>query len=632
MSSTALVMLGGAVAWSLGGGIAALLGGHGLAIAHPVLHLDRVRAMLDRSTDAGALVTVGGGGAVLPWLLAGSAVFLVWSRLVVWPVARRIRVDERAKALAQPDDVAKEFGPGALRRAARFTRPDLRDPRSRPATEFGFHLGHQRGHRRVPIWVDFEKRVRIIARPGWGKTSRLLVPIARDVPGAALIGSVKADLFEQTVVARQSRGQVRVVDFSDPDDPFAAGYPAVTWDPIPGCQNLIVATRRARALVSGSEDGDREDNDDAFWRNSAREVIEAWFHAAALAGLGMSDVLRWQENIELSQPKDILRDHPGAEPRARMALQKHLDKRAERTTSSVERFVILALGPFGTAAGRRFVGDERTSLDIRASIRDHETIYLLAGEDTAGAASPILTLFAEEWFYAARSLAAQQPGKRLSPPAVGVLDELRWLVPIPSLPAIAARDRAAGIGLVYALQSMRQETELYGPSAEALVGAVQVTLVGGYDRSGHQEITSQAGHTAVTSVSVGGGTWSGAQFTDSEQWRDVIEAADQQQLRDGESVLRVAGHRLMYCFTPSFRDDKALVTTITTEEASVRKVVDAARVIERKRTALREMAARMQFNGQWDAAETPSQSAPHEHDAVVVPFPHSSQQQDQPAW
>ncbi|MEO6955488.1 MAG: TraM recognition domain-containing protein [Antricoccus sp.] len=67
-----------------------------------------------------------------------------------------------------------------------------------------------------------------------------------------------------------------------------------------------------------------------------------------------------------------------------------------------------------------------------------------------------------------------------------MLDELRWLVPLPSLPAIAARDRAAGVGLIYAVQTMRQEVELYGASAESLEGSVQVTIMGGFDRSGHQ--------------------------------------------------------------------------------------------------------------------------------------------------
>ncbi|PRZ39678.1 type IV secretory pathway TraG/TraD family ATPase VirD4 [Antricoccus suffuscus] len=571
---TILFLIGAGLAWSFGGGIAALLDGRGMAIAIPRLHVSALGAAL-KGGDA-PLWTISGGGPLRFWIAAALVLLVVWVLLVVRPVARRARRDERTKALASPSLVGKDFSLAAVRKAGAYTRPDIARRSRAAGTEFGYYLGRLREDKK-PIWVNFEQRVRIIARPGWGKTSRLLVPIARDVPGAALIGSVKADLFEQTVIARQARGQVRVVDFSDPTDRIADGYTPVQWDPIPGCEDLTVATRRARALVSGSEDGDREDNDDAFWRESARQVIEAWFHAAALAGLEITDVLRWQENIHSSEPKDILRDHPAAEPRARMALSKHLDDRAERTTSSVERFIVLALGPFGSATGHEFVGERRHCLDIRASITDHETIYLLASEDTAGAASPILTLFAEEWFYQARALAQALPAKRHAPPVCAVLDELRWLVPLPSLPAIAARDRAAGIGLVYAVQAMRQEQELYGAQAESLEGAVQVTIMGGFDKSAHQTITQQAGHAPVTSVSVGGGFWSGAHFTDSEQWRDVLTAADQQQLRDGESVIRIAGEPLMYAYSPSFRENRQLRKTITGEETKVRDIVVRAR-------------------------------------------------------
>ncbi|MFV0535676.1 MAG: type IV secretory system conjugative DNA transfer family protein, partial [Cumulibacter sp.] len=416
----------------------------------------------------------------------------------------------------------------------------------------------------------WEKRIRVIARPGWGKTSRLLVPWARQVPGAALIGSVKADLFEQTVTAREARGGVRVVDFSEPSARFAAGYTQVHWNPIPGCEDLTVASRRARALVAGTDDGDREDNNDRFWRESARQVIEAWFHAAALAGLDIEHVLTWQANITSDEPKAILRQHPGAQQRALIALEKHLDPRSERTTSSVERFIVLALGPFGSADGRRFVGTRADSLDIAASIRHHETIYLLASEDTAGSASPLLTLFAEEWFYVARALAQTIPSKRLTPPAVAVLDELRWLVPLPSLPAIAARDRAAGIGLVYAVQAMQQEHALYGSESKALEQSVHVTILGGFDESAWQTITHQAGQAAVTSVSVSGGFLRTPSLTDSQQYREVITAADQQQLADGESVVRIAGEPLMYVSTASFREDRTLRKAIATEEGEVR--------------------------------------------------------------
>ena len=571
-----LLLLGALLAWSLGGAIAALLDGQGFQPAYPRLHLDALGETI-RGEDGARLVSIAGGGPRTTWIISSVAILLVWFALLVRPLVRRAQRDPRQKVLLEEKTARTELSLARVRKNGAYTRSDL-PARRGPGCDYGYYLGHLLGSK-DDVWVDFEKRVRIIARPGWGKTSRLLVPIARGVPGAALIGSVKADLFEQTVLARQARGTVRVVDFSAPRDRIAEGFAEVTWNPIAGCEDLSVATRRAGALVAGAEDGDREDTNDAFWRQSARQVIEAWFHAAALAGLGIEDVLRWQENIRSPEPSDILRQHPAAEQRARLALTKHLDDRSERTTSSVERFIVLALGPFASAMGTRFVGAPHQSLDLRRSIEAHETIYLLASEDTAGSAAPILTLFAEEWFYQARAAAAARPGGRLTPPACGVLDELRWLVPLPSLPAIASRDRAAGIGLIYAVQTMRQEIELYGPSAESLEsGAVQVSIFGGYDKAAAQTITAQAGHALVPTVSVGGSMFQGPHFTDSEQYQEALSAADQQQLRDGDSVLRISGLPLAYLHTPSFRETKKLARQIADEERQVQAQTAAARV------------------------------------------------------
>ncbi len=89
-----------------------------------------------------------------------------------------------------------------------------------------------------------------------GKTARLLTKIASDVPGAALIGTTKDDLFRETVRARQATGRpVWVLDFSDPANRYAAGYDRLSWDFIAGCEEVSLAYRRARGLVAGTEDG-----------------------------------------------------------------------------------------------------------------------------------------------------------------------------------------------------------------------------------------------------------------------------------------------------------------------------------------------------------------------------------------
>ncbi|OLF07284.1 hypothetical protein BU204_35760 [Actinophytocola xanthii] len=115
------------------------------------------------------------------------------------------------------------------------------------------------------MWADWEQRIRVVARTGWGKTDRLLVPIIRTLPGPALIASIEPGIFERTVLARRYRRPtllrpplalllrllgrrepavehpVAIVDVSAPDRRYAAGYPQVQWSPIIDCRDYNIA-------------------------------------------------------------------------------------------------------------------------------------------------------------------------------------------------------------------------------------------------------------------------------------------------------------------------------------------------------------------------------------------------------
>ena len=60
----------------------------------------------------------------------------------------------------------------------------------------------------------------------------------------------------------------------------------------------------------------------------------------------------------------------------------------------------------------------------------------------------------------------------------------------------------------------------------------------------------------------------------------MLTAADQQQLKDGESVIRIASKPLMYGYSPAFREDRRLrKTTEEEEETQVRDIVGTARAL-----------------------------------------------------
>jgi len=608
--------VGAALSWSIGGGVAGWLAGNGWhpALAYP--SLPAIGASL-RGDDVD-LITI--RPALAPvWLWAVCSGLL--GAAVLWFVVRpllRPAPDPRLAGLGQWSKVRTLLSELTTRRAGRFTRPDLSwwQRRRIPLTELGYRLGKMRGSNKA-LWANFEVRVRIIARTGWGKTSRLLVWIARDLPGAALIGSTKSDLFEQTVRARQlgrplprgrrfwtaawwrpGRGparRVRVVDFSEREHRYAAGFDRVHWNPVLGCEEFALATRRAKAIAAGTEDGDRNDDSDGFFRDAAGEVIAAWLHAAALARKDIRDIIGWQQNIRLRTPEDILERHPYAERAALLGLEKHLDPKGERTTSSVERFVQLALKPFATYDGEDFVLGG-PSLDIAQTIRDGETIYLLASDTTAASVSPILTMFADEWFHTARAVAYEHPGERLPIPAVGVLDELRLLVPIPSLPQVVYEMRSAGVGVVYALQNGRQEEELYGDAAKSLAQNVQCTIVGGYDEYLIDELKDQAPKVAVASPTASGSLLSIPDISEGTQWLESLSGADLQNLADGEALVRVAGAHPFYAHLNSFREHRGLRRRIAAEQRDVHLRVIAEQAVETATRDSRLAAAQAHYD------------------------------------
>jgi hypothetical protein len=199
--------------------------------------------------------------SVLGTAVVAVPLWVAWIRITVRPILAGLRREARHLGLASVGKIRAALGTRAVRKAGRFTLP--RTPwwarLLLPASAFGFSLGRPLMPRdkNLRLWADWEQRVRVVARQGWGKTFRLLIPIIRDLPGPAMVSSIEPAIFEQTVTARQFRRPalrwrwlslllrrwlplreypIAVVDFSTPETRFAAGYPRIRWNPIPGCE------------------------------------------------------------------------------------------------------------------------------------------------------------------------------------------------------------------------------------------------------------------------------------------------------------------------------------------------------------------------------------------------------------
>lgn len=542
--------------------------------------------------------------APVGWTVATAIpLWLVWLRYIVRPLLAGLRHPARHRGFAPLRAIRRTLGAGAVRRAGRYTLPGTswRTRLTLPTRAFGFCLGHPLDHgqtrRRARLWVDWEQRIRIVARTGWGKTDRLLVPIIRALPGPALVASIEPGIFERTVTARQRRRPalrwpwlslvlrprlgardypVAVVDFSAPDRRYAAGYPQVRWSPIIGCADYAVAHRRAVALISGADSASPlapGSENGQFFRDSASEVLAAWLHAADLAGKDIDDLLAWLRHTDDPTPARILRDDHQAEPSAAVNLSRHLDPAAGRTTSGVLRYLTLGMNSLATTEGRRLCGRrEDTQFDMEQIIAAGGTVYLLADTSRIERTRPLLALFAAEMFLAAETVALRTRHRRLPQPYIAVIDELRYGITIPNLAYVASAQRKYGIGYVYGVQSASQEDAVYGTDAPALRAAAGVTVVGGIDIDSARELSDRAGPTPVVTPAREAG-----HHSEYIQLHDTLTIADQQRLGDGHAVFIVRGLAPFLAWVPSIHDKRSLARTITTEADTVAQRVAGAR-------------------------------------------------------
>lgn len=375
--------------------------------------------------------------------------------------------------------------------------------RRRRLAEVGWRLGRSRQPRAGELWLPFDRTAGVFGPQGSGKTLDLLVPALLEAPGPALVTLTKVEDLLLSLERRSERGPCVVLD------PFglAPGLPELVWDPVAGCGDSMVAERRAKAFTAGTiraaSAGGQGDDAARFYAAEAAKVIQAYFHAAALTGRTLDQVLRWVANPQsASEPAEILREHPQAAPFWHGLLHGALhgdDRTAGNTAATVQQ----ALGLFFQSAIRRrcVPGPGRPATDIRGVLERNGTVYLLGREDPYASASPLMTALAEHVLDTALHLANESPYGRLCPPLLACLDELASTAPLPTLRTRMANERALGLSFIYAVQTWRQLAAIFGEQdARALFGLTNVAIIfgGSKDAAFNRELSELIGSVRVT--------------------------------------------------------------------------------------------------------------------------------------
>lgn len=370
--------------------------------------------------------------------------------------------------------------------------------------DVGWRLGTACEPRGGQLWVPWDRTAGVIGPQGSGKTLDLLIPALLTAPGAALVTLTKVDDLLLSLTTRQAQNRPCLVL-----DPFAlaAGLPELVWDPVDGCVDPMVAERRAKAFtagtIKGAVAGGHADDAARFYAAEAAKVIQGYFHAAALTGRTVEDVLAWVATpLAASTPTEILREHPHAAQFWHGLLHGALrgdDRTAGNTITTVQQAMSLF---FQEGIRRRCVpGPGRPATDIADVIRRRGTIYLLGRDDPYASASPLMTAVAEHVLDTALAEAGRSPWGRLCPPMHAFLDELPSTAPLPTLRTRMANERALGVSFIWAAQAWPQLSSIFGEQeARTLLGLTNTLVVfgGSKDVAFNQEVSDLLGPVRVS--------------------------------------------------------------------------------------------------------------------------------------
>ena len=367
--------------------------------------------------------------------------------------------------------------------------------------DVGWRLGRA-GRRGPELWVPFDRTTCVFGPQGSGKTLDLLVPALLDAPGGALVTLTKPEDLFLTLEARQAIGPVAVLD------PFglAPGVPELVVDVLAGCENAMFAERQAKAFAAGTIKGATTKSSDQaarFYAGECAKVLQAYFHAAAIAGRDLEEVLLWVSSPrEYPQAEEILRTHPAAEPLWDGLLRGALygdERTAGNTITTVQQAMALF---FQRSIRERCVPTAaRPATNLEELIRSGGTIYLLGREDPYASASPLMTAVTEQILDTAKRRGETSEVGRLCPPFLACLDELPSTAPIPTLSTRLANERALGLSFILAAQTWRQFVVCYGEDEARTIYGLSNNLVvfgGGKDIRFYQELSDLIGSTTHT--------------------------------------------------------------------------------------------------------------------------------------
>lgn len=325
-----------------------------------------------------------------------------------------------------------------------------------------------------------EDSVAILGPPRVGKTSGILIPQAMTWNGSLVSTSTKPDVLRATrgrrlQIACQRDGDVYVYAPTEPLD-HVCGVRKIHWSPTDGCEDPTVCEIRVQKLLGPEKPSEQE-----FFRQAGATVMRGYFHAAALAQVGMAVIKRWIDRHDVEEPIEILAYYENQSPAAAQYASALRGIAAQPSETKA--------GTFGTVQEKlaAIVGNatalansESTDFDIDRFLLTGSTLYVLSPEDVQRIIAPLVAGLIEAIVSRAYVFASRNTSGRLEPPLMLLLDEVGAIAPLPSLPQMLAQGAGQGVLTVWAGQSISQLEARWGKEqAQSIWGASSQKVIFG---------------------------------------------------------------------------------------------------------------------------------------------------------
>lgn len=497
-------------------------------------------------------------GAVTTGLVGAAVAILVTVGLLCWR-----RWAPGPDGHAHREQLRREFSLEAARRSAARTRPSLSpaERRSGAGPEVGIPLYRVRGQ---PLWAPFTNLTGTLAPTQSGKSRMDLVHKVLDAPGALLCSTTKLDLVEFAALARSRRptaGPVVVYDATGRLD-----WPApLRWSPIEGCEDQQEANRRAFTLVEAAAvrveaGGAGGAGNDRVFRERAVVVLTAYLVAAAVSGAGVDALRGWATEPPSDdtagprrrlpadpRPVEILREAGRKELAANLSAEMALDP---RTASAVWMSVRRVVGAWTDPRLRDMCSPSPgRGLNVRRLIGQGGSLFLIADQQQAAEAVPVLTALAEHWMRTAQEMALDYPARRVDPPVTIVFDELANGTPVPGLAQVVSDAAGRGVVIHWAAQSLAQLERIFGSVGyrEVLDNTTSLSVWGGIKDDRTLGWVSELCGTRerMRSQHHAEGLFSGGRSSVSTETTPVMRAGEVRNLPAGRVLVL---HRGLPCF------------------------------------------------------------------------------------